>query len=230
MSVLRTMIALLLSSACCTQALANPITLLQADDLIISAGGSGQINIYWETPDLVGINYLQTEFILTPVTGAAGGLSFTGPALPPFSDSNYVFAGNSFQEDYYNDVANAPVSNPATVYQTTWVNDTYNYNDQTLNGANSPQNGTRLWTTLDLSSLAGASGTYQLTIGSSEYDFNGNTNGPIAMVTADLSGGLITVNAASSVPEPGSVAALSALLALCVGRRWINRRRLMPAA
>jgi hypothetical protein len=163
MSVLRTLAALLLAASCCSQALADPITLLQAENLSIIAGNSGQIRIFWETPDPVGINYLTTEFILTPVTGAAGGVSFSGPSLPPFSDSTYVYSGNSWQQDYYNNPSNAPATNPATVYTTNWTNDTYNYNDTTLNGANAPQDGTRLWTILDLSSIAGTSGTYQLT-------------------------------------------------------------------
>ncbi|MFN5908508.1 MAG: hypothetical protein ACK5A3_20855, partial [Planctomyces sp.] len=139
MSVLRTLAALLLATSCCSQVLADPITLLQAENLSIIAGNSGQIRIFWETPDPVGINYLQTEFILTPVTGAAGGVSFAGPSLPPFSDSTYIYAGNSWQQDYYNNPANAPASNPATVYMTNWSNDTYDYNDYTLNGANAPQ-------------------------------------------------------------------------------------------
>ena len=236
MSVLRNLAALLLATSCCSQVLADPITLLQAENLSIIAGNSGQIRIFWETPDPVGIKYLTTEFILTPVTGAAGGVSFSGPSLPPFSDSTYMFAGNSSQQDYYNDPANAPAPNPATVYMTNWSNDTYNYNDSTLNGANAPQDGTRLWTILDLSSIAGTSGTYQLTVGSSEYDYSGNTLGPIPILTSDLSGGLITVTSGgggpgtlSAVPEPGSLAVMAAVIG-GLSLRALRRRRQSLAA
>ncbi|MFO0134655.1 MAG: PEP-CTERM sorting domain-containing protein [Planctomyces sp.] len=243
MSVLRTLAALLLATSCCSQVLADPITLLQAENLSIIAGNSGQIRIFWETPDPVGINYLQTEFILTPVTGAAGGVSFAGPSLPPFSDSTYIYAGNSWQQDYYNNPPpNATASNPATVYMTNWSNDTYDYNDSTLNGANAPQDGTRLWTILDLSSIAGTSGTYQLTVGSSEYDYSGNTLGPIPILTSDLSGGLITVTAGgggggggggpgtlSAVPEPGSLAVMAAVIG-GLSLRALRRRQQSLAA
>jgi hypothetical protein len=230
MSLLRKLASVLLTVACCSQAMADPITLLQAENLSIVAGNSGQIRIFWETPDPVGINYLQTEFILTPVTGAAGGVSFTGPSLPPFSNSSYMFSGNSDQENYYYDPANAPAPNPATVYTTTWTNDTYNYNDQTLNLANAPQDGTRLWTILDLSSLVGTSGTYQLTVGSSEYDYSGNTLGPVPILTSDLSGGLITVTGGGSaaVPEPGSLVLIAAVIS-GLGIRAIRRRKTITA-
>ncbi|MFN5732677.1 MAG: PEP-CTERM sorting domain-containing protein [Planctomyces sp.] len=232
MSVLRTLAALLLATSCCSQVLADPITLLQAENLSIIAGNSGQIRIFWETPDPVGINYLTTEFILTPVTGAAGGVSFSGPSLPPFSDSTYMYSGNSWQQDYYNNPANAPASNPATVYMTNWSNDTYDYNDYTLNGANAPQDGTRLWTILDLSSIAGTSGTYQLTVGSSEYDYSGNTLGPIPILTSDLSGGLITVTSGgggAAVPEPGSLAVMAAVIG-GLSLRALRRRQQSQAA
>jgi len=68
MSVLRNLATLLLATSCCSQVLADPITLLQAETLAIIAGNSGQNRIFWETPDPVGINYLQTDTTTTPPT------------------------------------------------------------------------------------------------------------------------------------------------------------------
>ncbi|MFN5316762.1 MAG: PEP-CTERM sorting domain-containing protein [Planctomyces sp.] len=127
-------------------------------------------------------------------------------------------------------------------YRKTWKNHTYYNNDSTLNGANAPQDGTRLWTILDLSSIAGTSGTYQLTVGSSEYDYSGNTLGPIPILTSDLSGGLITVTAGgggggggggpgtlSAVPEPGSLAVMAAVIG-GLSLRALRRRQQSLAA
>ncbi|MFN5796089.1 MAG: PEP-CTERM sorting domain-containing protein, partial [Planctomyces sp.] len=102
----------------------------------------------------------------------------------------------------------------------------------TLNGANAPQDGTRLWTILDLSSIAGTSGTYQLTVGSSEYDYSGNTLGPIPILTSDLSGGLITVTSGgggAAVPEPGSLAVMAAVIG-GLSLRALRRRQHSQAA
>jgi hypothetical protein len=151
---------------------------------------------------------------LTAVTGPNAGLSFTNPASLPTWTGNYVFAGNSFQDNFYNTNSNAP--NPASVSTINWTDDTYNYNDLTFSGNDATQDGTRFWLVLNLTAAAGVSGTYQLTFGSSEFDYVGSTG---ATALTSLSGGLITINGGGAIPEPASGLVLSGLLATGFLRR-----------
>jgi hypothetical protein len=187
---------------------------MSATNTTINAGQTGSVTVTWTSTQ--AINYLQTEFILTAVTGPSAGLSFTNPASLPTWTGNYVFAGNSFQENFYNTNSNAP--NPASVSTINWTDDTYNYNDSTLNGNNATQDGTRFWLVLNLTAAAGVSGTYQLTFGSSEFDYVGSTG---ATALTSLSGGLITINGGGggAIPEPASGLVLSGLLATGFLRR-----------
>jgi hypothetical protein len=182
---------------------------MSATNETINAGQTGTVTVTWTST--LAINYLQTEFILTAVTGPSAGLSFTSPPALPTWTGNYVFAGDSSQENFYNTTINAP--NPASVLTTNWVDDTYNYNDATWSGNDFTQDGTRFWLVLNLTAAAGVSGTYQLTFGSSEFDYVGS-GGAIALTS--LSGGLITINGGGgggAVPEPASGLVLAGLLA-----------------
>jgi hypothetical protein len=176
---------------------------MSATNETINAGKTGTVTVTWTSTQ--AINYLQTEFILTAVTGPSAGLSFTSPPVLPTWTGNYVFAGDSFAENFYTTTINA--SNPASVSMTNWTDDTYNYNDETLSGNNAAQDGTRFWLVLNLTAAAGVSGTYQLTFGSSEFDYVGST-GATALSSSNLSGGLITINGGGggggggAVPEP----------------------------
>lgn len=183
--------------------------IMSATNETINAGQTGTVTVTWTSTQ--AINYLQTEFILTAVTGPNAGLSFTSPPLLPTWNGNYVFAGVSLQEDFYNTSTNPP--NPASVSQTNWANDTLIYNDATLSGNDFAQDGTRYWLVLDLTAAAGVSGTYQLTFGDSEFDYVGSA-GATTLLSSDLSGGLITINSGvGAVPEPASGLVLAGLLA-----------------
>jgi hypothetical protein len=137
--------------------------------------------------------------ILRAVTGSTGGAVFTEtttgiPPMPPITDSNYLFAGNSS--------AVTLGGNPASVAMDAWASDSYFLIDTTDNGLDYLQDGSRLWTTLDITGVT--AGTYQLRLLSSEYDYTA-TSGSIPLTDSDLSGGLITVNSSSppaAVPEP----------------------------
>ena len=188
---------------------------LTLDSPTTTAGSTVAINVVWTGPAL---NYLTTEFIITALSGAtAGEVSFSTPvATPPLGQSDYVFFGFS------SDLINSPTTNPASISQTTWANDTYNFSDSTDSGNDvTPGSGTNLWTILNLTITGLASGQYQITLGNSEYTNSATpigTTGP----TPTITGGLITVNVAP-VPEPSTWAlaavATAALAALSRRRR-----------
>lgn len=140
-----------------------------------------------------------------------GEVTFTNtagdPAMPPFNASNYVFFGDSFA------FINAPTVNPASVYTTNWTDDTYNMADGSDSSTTVSQDGTKLWTILNITIGAGASGQYQITSGNSSYDSGASTG-----LTPTITGGLITINA---VPEPGTwaLAAVATGTIVCAMRR-----------
>jgi hypothetical protein len=137
--------------------------------------------------------------ILRAVTGSTSGAVFTEtapgiPPMPPITDSNYLFAGNSG--------AVTLGGNPASVAMDAWANDSYFLIDTTGNGLDYLQDGSRLWTTLDITGVT--AGTYQLRLLASQYDYTA-ASGSITLTDPNLSGGLITVNGSSppaAVPEP----------------------------
>ena len=183
---------------------------LTLDSPTTNAGTTVAINVLWTGPLL---NYLSTEFIITALSGApAGEVSFSSPvATPPLGLSTYVFYNDS------SDLINSPSINPASIYQSNWANDTYNFADLTDSTSDvTPAAGTNLWTILNLTITGAASGQYQITLGNSEYtDSTTIGTGP----TPTITGGLITINA---VPEPGTwalAAIATATLATLARRR-----------
>ena len=166
---------------------------LTLDSPTTNAGTTVAINVMWTGPKL---NYLTTEFIITAISGAPSGeVSFSSPvATPPLGQSDYVFSNDSF------DLINSPTSNPASIYLSTWTNDTYNFSDSTNSGNDvTPGSGTNLWTILNLTISGAASGQYQISLGSSSEYTDSTTIG--AGPSPTITGGLITINA---VPEPGT--------------------------
>lgn len=179
----------------------------------VYAGTTVAVKVSWTST--TPLNALSTMFILTAVGSApTGEVTFTNtpgtpanpgdpafgePAFAPINDSTYVFFGNS------SDFMVAPTSNPASVTSTNWDYDTYNIADSTNDGADvSPTTGTDLWTILNLTISNLADGQYQLTLGSSDYNNIAlGTGAPLT--SSNISGGLITVNAAP-VPEPSTIA------------------------
>ena len=188
-----------------------PAVDLTLDNPTTTAGSTVAINVTWTGPAL---NYLTTEFIITALSGApAGEVSFSSPvATPPLSQPDYVFYNNSY------DLIKLPTSNPASIYQSSWANDTYNFSDSTDSNNNvTPGSGTNVWTILNLTITGLASGQYQITLGNSEYtDSSTIGTGPAPSMT----GGLITVNVAP-VPEPSTwaMAAIATAALAALARR-----------
>lgn len=192
---------------------------LTAGDLTLPVGSNGTLNVTWTSNQ--ALNYLNTQFVLRAVTGSSGGAVFTEvstgtPPMPPITDSNYVFFGNSS--------AVTAGGNPASVGTDAWAGDSYFLTDATDNGLDYLQDGSRLWTTLDITGIT--AGTYQLHLLSSEYDFASSGGTAVPLTDADLSGGLVTVTSGGGVPEidpaggAGVVSFVAATLALIErGRR-----------
>ena len=186
--------------------------LFTAQNLALNVGQNGTINVIWSSTQT--LNYINTQFVLRAVTGSTGGAVFTEtapgvPPMPPITAGNYLFSGNSS--------AVTAGGNPSSVGTDAWVNDSWFLIDATDNGLDYSQDGSRLWTTLDITGVT--AGTYQLHLLSSEYDYSATGGSAISLTDSDLFGGLISV---SAVPEPGSNLAL---LALGAGGLTSHRRR-----
>lgn len=203
----------------CTTSLghwARAVDQLTLDNVNVNPGATVSMNVIWSSTE--AIDYLTTMFIITPVASApAGEVSFSNtainattgtPAMPPLTNANYVFKG--FSDDYNNFYPN----NPASVSTTNWAYDTYNFADSADPSFDIPQSGIQLWTVLQFDASALASGTYQITLGSSQYTNSANPSG----LTPTMTGGLITIN---QVPEPGTwvLAAMAASVIACATRR-----------
>ena len=190
--------------------------LVLAGNLTVAAGSSGTIDVIWSSTQ--AINYLNTQFVLRAVTGSSGGAIFNvdglgNPAVPPLSDPNYVFSGDSLA------FSSLP-TNPASVTQDAWVGDSYIFADGSLSSNDVLQDGNNLWTTLTITGVT--AGTYQLRLLSSEYEFS-MSGGALPLTDADLAGGLITVTA---VPEPASLLMIGATAFGWFARKVRSSRKL----
>jgi len=185
---------------------------LTIESKTVNAGSTASLNVVWSST--TALDYLTTEFIITALGSAASGqVTYTttggAPPVPPLSNTNYVFYNDS------DDLISLPTSNPASVLQTNWAADTYNFADSTNSATDYAQNGSRLWTILNLNISSLASGSYQITLGSSKYTNAANQSPGL---TPTMTGGLITVTA---VPEPSTVV----MVAIATGAVAILARR-----
>lgn len=221
--------SLLWMTALCAIWLSNPDRLfagilLTADNATVNAGDEATITVRWTGTD--AINFLNTEFVLTIVTGPSAGVSFKtdgsgDPSIPPpLTDSQYLFYGNSF--------SGTLGSNPATLQSSNWTNDTLLMTDTTSDFNDVTPNGNQLWISFTVITSPTASGTYRISLGpNSAYDNSTNfvnNNPPFQISDSDFSGGVITVNSVNStVPEP-SMLVVGCTLFGAFGLRRLRRR------
>jgi hypothetical protein len=210
-------LAFLVMSAGCSM-VASAGIVLTADNVTIQAGGTDKVTVRWTSTQ--SLNYLITGFVLEKISGDDQAVSYIvdgngEPDMPPLSDALYLLAGNSFAAD------SLPV-NPASVSQTNYAADTYVMGDTTSDSNDYAQDGTRVWTVLNLTAGAGKSGVYRLVFQSSEYDFASSGGTAVGLNASDLDGGIITIQNINPVPEPSSFVMG---LAGCMAMVWRHRKQ-----
>jgi hypothetical protein len=209
------LVFLVMGAGCSMVASASVLTV---DNVTIQAGGTGQVTVKWTSTQ--SLNYLVTGFVLEKISGDDQAVSYIvdgngKPSMPPLLDSLYLFAGNSFAADSLPD-------NPASVSETNYASDTYLMSDATSDFLDYAQDGTRVWTVLNLMAEAGKSGVYRLVLQSSEYDFASSGGMAVGLNASDLDGGIITIQDINPVPEPSSfVMGLTG----CMAMLWRHRKQ-----
>lgn len=185
---------------------------ITAQNVTFNDGQTAQLQVTWtSTTSLLDLTtQFQIKSAAGPAGGPAGGVKFSvtsgAPPVPPLTDPNYVFYNDSFA------LINFPNVNPASVSTTAWTNDTYEFADAANSDSPYVQNGSRLWTILNIRADFGVLGDYYVQLISGEY----NTT-----QTATLTGGLITI-----VPEPDAwvlgTATFTAILAILLHRKRVD--------
>jgi hypothetical protein len=210
-------LAFLVMSAGCSM-VASAGIVLTADNVTIQAGETGQVTVRWTSTQ--SLNYLITGFVLEKISGDDQAVSYIvdrngEPDMPPLSDAVYLFAGRSSAADLLPD-------NPASVSETNYAADTYIMADDTSDSLDYSQDGTRVWTVLNLRAGAGKSGVYRLVFQSSEYDFESSGGRAVGLDATNLDGGIITIQYSNVVPEPSSFVMG---LAGCMAMFWRHRKQ-----
>lgn len=158
-----------------------------------------------------GANYFSLEFQVSSLTGSnpgvSGQLTYVTPAgSPNFSNTNYLFYGDSDAETTWAGGAGTPSWSVST---TGWTDDTYILTDMTTSLNDASLLTSRYVATLNFSVGASAAGEYQIILGSSEFDVDSaNPVGEVPVYPVMATGsnaGVFTVNGgAAAVPEPGA--------------------------
>lgn len=180
------------------------------------------------TGSTTGANYFNLELQVvsasTATPGVTGQIAYTTPAgIPTFSNSNYLFYGDSFAETTWNSGAGASSWSVSTLG---WTDDTYNFTDASNSATDLSLTTSRYLATLYFTVGATASGDYQVVLGSSEFDVDAtDPSGELPeypVMDTGTNSGIFTVNGGATVPEPSTALLGGLLLAGAVIR---SRRR-----
>jgi len=139
----------------------------------VNANSTFSVDVFASgTGATTGTNYFNLELQVvsasTATPGVAGQLAYTTPAgVPAFSNTNYLFYGDSFAETTWNSGAG---SSSWSVSALGWSNDTYNFTDASNSMMDLSLTTPRYLATLYFTVGASASGDYQVVLGSSEFD------------------------------------------------------------
>ncbi|MEI7701681.1 MAG: PEP-CTERM sorting domain-containing protein [Planctomycetia bacterium] len=195
----------------------------------VNANSTFSVDVFASgTGATTGTNYFNLELQVvsasTATPGVTGQLAYTTPAgVPTFSNTNYLFYGDSFAETTWNSGAG---SSSWSVSALGWTNDTYNFTDASNSVTDLSLTTSRYLTTLYFTVGGTASGDYQVVLGSSEFDVDAtDPSGELPeypVMDTGTNSGIFTVNGGATVPEPSTALLGGLLLAGAVIR---SRRR-----
>ena len=204
--------------------------IVKVDDLLLPAGSTAYVPVEI-IGDATGANVASTNFEFRITTTGPTRLEFTSSPLPAsdptFAAANYLFAGNSFDQNNGLNLGNATTTNV--------LNDTFIGGDATNNGSNVPltAGSDKLLAFLPVTSLTSllpvAGDIFNISLvpltDANPTGLDGNTgfadNGGAYSSFASAPG-TVTITAASAVPEPGT---FGMLLAGAIGLFGATRRR-----
>jgi hypothetical protein len=191
-------------------------------DVNVGPGGTGTMDITVTSTTAYTLSSFGLELQIAPIGAPTSALQFnpsTAQPTAPFGNGNYVFSGNSLDQDFSIPFWSVPTSNPML---TAIGGDT----DDSGSGYVSIGASTTMFlAAVQFTAPAGATlgDQFQISLVNDPdltffYDLNGN---PLAGGYS-MTGGVVTV-ASSMVPEPSSLvitlSGMGGLLAACYGRR-----------
>lgn len=228
---MKKMFGVLLAAVFCTVG-AEAGVLISIANQTVSANSTFSVDVFaLGTAGTGGANSFNLEFQIVSLAGSnpgvSGQLTYVTPAgAPDFSNTNYLFYGDSDAEALWAGGAGTPSWSVSTLG---WADDTYILSDMAGSFQNASLLTSRYVATLNFSAGALAAGEYQIVLGSSDFDVDPTDPfGEVPEVPVMATGsnaGVFTVNGgAAAVPEPG-VAWIGGLLLTGVVY-W--RRRSLP--
>lgn len=188
------------------------------------AGSSGQLDVMIASDSMDILDSFLAEFLLTPLTGPAGGLLFSAmQSDAQLADSNYIFFNRSLSTN--TNVSVGAVSNGGATYS--GFDATDDGNGPPPMGGNPdpvlvpPAGSEALLVRLDLSAVT--AGTYQIELNAGNSSFLADDLNPASELAFSSTPFTLTVSSSTAaVPEPSSAVGLTVLAATSI---FVYRRR-----